>query len=283
MPTDKRSGVIPERWPRSQSLALHGLACGSRCSCHADDVVVEPHRDAYGQLMIAAFEGEEVVEIIERDDGFVNASRIGPALYFAPFSQWPAHQRRAIGHAVGRVLDTGAGAGRVSLHLQSKGHDVLAIDNSPGAIEVCRRRGVRDACVLAFDAVDQSYGKFDTIVLLGNNFGLFGTPAKAQRLLRRLHRLTTDRARIIVESRDVEQRADLDAHRRYHQRNLARGRLPGQIRIRVRFRDIVGPWMNYPMVTPDQLREIVNQTGWEVSRVFDSDDTYVAIIEKTRS
>ena len=41
--------------------------------------------------------------------------------------------------------------------------------------------------------------------------------------------------------------------------------------------------MNYPMVTPDQLREIVNQTGWEVSRVFDSDDTYVAIIEKTRS
>ena len=146
----------------------------------------------------------------------------------------------------GRVLDAGAGAGRVSLHLQSKGHDVLAIDNSPGAIEVCRRRGVRDACVLAFDAVDQSYGKFDTIVLLGNNFGLFGTPAKAQRLLRRLHRLTTDRARIIVESRDVEQRADLDAHRRYHQRNLARGRLPGQIRIRVRFRDIVGPLDELP-------------------------------------
>jgi SAM-dependent methyltransferase len=251
--------------------------------CNAGEVVVEPRHDAYGQLLLAALEGEDVVEIVEREDGFIDASVMGPKLYLAPFRRWPSHHRRAMRYAKGRVLDVGAGAGRVSLHLQERGQDVVAIDNSPGAIAVCRRRGVRDARVLAFDAVDESLGTFNTIVLFGNNFGLFGTPTKAKQLLRRLHRMTSNDARLIVESRDVERRGGADApwHRRYRERNIARGRLPGQIRIRVRFHDVIGPWMNYPMVSPDQLREILAGTRWQVVHVFDSDDTYVAIIEKT--
>jgi SAM-dependent methyltransferase len=247
-------------------------------------VVVEPSRDAYGQMLLAALEGDNVVEIVERDSGFINAISMGPRLYLAPFRRWPSHQRRAIRYAQGRVLDVGAGAGRVSLHLQARGQDVVAIDNSPGAIEVCHRRGVRDARLLAFDAVDESLGMFDTIVLLGNNFGLFGTPTKAKRLLRRLHRITSDDARIIVESRDVERGSGADApwHKRYREHNVARGRLPGQIRIRVRFRDVIGPWMDYPMVSQQQLREILAGTRWDVARLFDSDDTYVAIVEKSR-
>jgi hypothetical protein len=124
--------------------------------------------------------------------------------------------------------------------------------------------------VLAFDAVDESLGTFNTIVLFGNNFGLFGTPTKAKQLLRRLHRITSNDARIIVESRDVERRGGADApwHRRYRERNIARGRLPGQIRIRVRFRDVIGPWMDYPMVSPDHLREILAGTRWYRAHLF---------------
>jgi hypothetical protein len=86
--------------------------------------------------------------------------------------------------------------------------------------------------------------------------------------------MTSDGARIIVESRDVGRGgADAPWHRRYLERNIARGRLPGQIRIRVRFRDVAGPWMNYPMVSPNQLREILAGTRWHVARLFDSDDT----------
>jgi hypothetical protein len=35
------------------------------------------------------------------------------------------------------------------------------------------------------------------------------------------------------------------------------------------------------MVSPDHLGGIVAGTRWYVARVLDSDDTYVAIIEKT--
>jgi len=38
--------------------------------------------------------------------------------------------------------------------------------------------------------------------------------------------------------------------------------------------------MDYPMVSSDQLREIVDGTGWYVAETIDSDDTYIAVIEK---
>lgn len=233
-------------------------------------------------MLLAALDGEEAPEIVERDDGFIGASVMGPKMYLAPFARWPAHHRRAMRFVRGRVLDVGSGGGRVALHLQERGHDVVAIDNSPGAIEVCRRRGVRDARLLAFDEVDESLGRFDTVVLFGNNFGLFGSPTKAKRLLRKLRKLTNENGRIVAESRDVERGGQPDApwHVAYRQRNIERGRLPGQIRLRIRFRNIIGPWFDYPMVSPDQLREILDGTGWELARTIDSDDTYIAVIEK---
>src|SRR5512133_4324470 len=97
------------------------------------------------------------------------ASRFGTALYLAPFRRWPPHHRAGMRYARGRVLDIGSGAGRVALHLQGRGQEVIAIDNSPGAIEACRR-GVRDARLLSIDEVDGSLGLFDTIVMYGNNF-----------------------------------------------------------------------------------------------------------------
>jgi len=247
-------------------------------------VTVPPEKDAYGQMMLATLHGEDnVLEIVERDDGFINASVMGPKLYLAPFRRWPAHHRRAMRLVRGRVLDVGAGGGRVSLHLQERGHDVVALDNSPGAIDVCRRRGARDARLLDFADIDESLGTFDTIVLLGNNFGVFGSPTRAKRLLRKLRRLTSDDARIVAESRDVSSRGGADApwHVAYRERNVERGRLPGQLRIRIRFRNIIGPWFDYPMVSPGQMREILDGTGWHLERTIDSDDTYVAVIEKT--
>ena len=235
--------------------------------------------DAYGQLLLEAFEGGDVAEIVERDDGYIAVGKLGAALYLAPFRRWPAHHRRAMRLARGRVLDVGCGAGRVCLHLQERGLDVVGIDVSPGAVEVCRRRGVRDARVLSIEDVDASLGPLDTIVMLGNNFGLFGSAAKAGRLLRRFHRLTGPRGRILAETRDVYQTED-PGHLAYQARNRERGRMGGQIRIRVRHRDLATPWFDYLMVSREELRELVEPAGWTVARTLDSPDTYVAVLEK---
>jgi SAM-dependent methyltransferase len=235
--------------------------------------------DGYGQLLLAALEGDPAPEIVEREDGFINASVFGPKAYFAPFRRWPAHHRRAMRFCRGRVLDVGCGAGRVCLHLQERGLDVIGIDPSPGAVEVCRRRGVRDVRSIGIDDVDASLGVLDTVVMLGNNFGVFGSRDNARRLLLRLHGLTSDRGRIVAESRDVGRTED-PVHLRYQHWNRERGRLPGQIRIRIRFRDHASPWFDYVMVSPAELEQILDATGWRLARTLDSDDTYVAVIEK---
>jgi methylase of polypeptide subunit release factors len=106
--------------------------------------------------MLLALAGRSAVEVVERDDGFIGTTP--RPFYFEPFRRWPAHHRRAMRLVRGRVLDVGAGAGRVALHLQERGHEVVAIDISPGAVEVCRRRGVRDARVCPIEDVDESLG-----------------------------------------------------------------------------------------------------------------------------
>ena len=174
----------------------------------------------------------------------------------------------------------GAGAGRVALELQDRGHDVVAIDISPLAVEVCRRRGVRDARVLRFEDVDQSVGVVDTVVMFGNNFGLFGSPAKAARMLRRLHRLTSEDARIVAESRGVYDTDDPD-HLAYHERNRRRGRMAGQLRLRVRYRRAVTPWFDYLIVSPDEMRDLVAGTGWQVARLIQGEGgIFAAVIDK---
>ena len=82
--------------------------------------VIKPEKDAYGQELLAFLQGEEVYEIIEREDHFIDASPHGPAVYFSEFPDWPQIEQEAIQYAHGRVLDVGCGAGRVCLYLQEK-------------------------------------------------------------------------------------------------------------------------------------------------------------------
>jgi len=183
-------------------------------------------------------------------------------------------------YARGRALDVGCGAGRVALHLQARGHSVVAIDSSPLAVKTCRLRGVRDARVLPITRVGPRLGEFDTIVMFGNNFGLFGNPRRARWLLRRLHNLTSPTARILAESRNPHRASSAD-HRRYHEWNRRRGRLPGQLRIRVRCGQTRTPWFEYLLVSPGEMRAIVAGTGWRVAKLLQSNSpVYLGVLEK---
>lgn len=239
-----------------------------------------PRQDAFGLLLTHHLAGEPCNEFIERDDGYLMATD-NLAAYFAPYAEWPPRLQQAMSFVRGRVLDVGVGAGRFALHLQEQGREVVGIDVSPGALEVCRKRGVKNVRRLPFHRIDASLGRFDTILMMGNNFGLFANPRRARWMLRRLKSLTSRNARIVAESLDIYG-TDKPEHLAYHARNRQNGKMAGEIRLRVRYRELIGDWFDYLMVSQPEMQEIVEGTGWRVADFIGSaGGQYVGVIEKT--
>jgi SAM-dependent methyltransferase len=199
-----------------------------------------------------------------------------------PFRRWPKAERKAIRLARGRVLDVGCGAGRVALELQERGHEVVGIDLSPLAVEVARRRGARDVCELPVTRVGRELGSFDTFVMFGNNFGLMGSRRRAPWLLRRFRSIANEGARILAESVNPY-KTDDPAHLAYHERNRQRGRMSGQLRIRIRHHEYETPWFDYLLASPEEMAELAEGTGWELRRVVDEGEhVYVGVLERVR-
>ena len=236
-------------------------------------------RDAFGLLLTDHFAGETCSEFIERDDGYLVATG-NLAAYFATFDEWPPRFQQAMGYVRGRVLDVGVGAGRFALYMQEQGHEVVGIDVSPGALEICRKRGVKDVRQMPFHRVDASLGIFDSVLMMGNNFGLFANPRRAKWMLRRLKRLTGPNARLVAESLDIHG-TDKPEHLAYHDRNRRLGRMAGEIRLRVRYREVIGEWFDYLMVSQAEMLEIVEDTGWRVAEfIGGTGGQYIGVIEK---
>jgi SAM-dependent methyltransferase len=228
---------------------------------------LQPTQDAYGEILLAACEGRGGQEIMERDDGLIYAG--DPSDYFAPFRRWPATERRSMRFVRGRVLDIGCGAGRVSLHLQQRGHEVVAIDESPGAVDVTRRRGVRDARVLPLAAIDAALGTFDTVLIVRNNFGLGGDADRVATLLGWLDAVVRPGGRIITDSVDPTRVDDPPA--------------PGGNRYRVRWRHFATPWFRYLMIPPAEFERLLAGSGWHVARLIDDGSPrYAVVLERER-
>lgn len=237
---------------------------------------IKPEDDAFGYALLDHLEGRGGVELIERSDGYLDVSA-DAAAYFAEPTELQAD---IADRAIGRVLDVGCGAGRYALYLQERGRDVVAVDASPLAVEVCRRRGVRDVRLLTLEQVDQTLGRFDTVLMLGNNFGLTGSYTAAKRVLKRLSRMTNPGAKILAQTLDPYRSANPD-HLAYQARNRARGRMSGQIRMRVRYKAQKTPWFDYLFVSQKEFDEIVRETGWRVSEFISGNGPdYVAVLQR---
>ena len=84
----------------------------------------------------------------------------------------------------------------------------------------------------------------------------------------------------MAESLDVYG-TDKPEHLAYHDRNRRRGRMAGEIRLRVRYRELIGDRFDYLMVSQAEMQEIVEGTGWRVAEFLGrAGGEYVGVIEK---
>jgi SAM-dependent methyltransferase len=236
--------------------------------------------DAFGLMLEQIDRGRTGLrEIVERDDGMFSIG--GGIDYVAGPREWFPVERRALRYARGRVLDLGCGPGRVLIELQQRGHEAVGIESSPRIVRLARRRGARNVKEMRVEDVDRLRGRFDTVVMYGNNFGMLGTRTKTRRLLRKLHGVTTEEARILAGNMDPYRTNNL-SHLEYHERNRRRGKAPGAIRIRIRFERYASRWFEWLFASPEEMEELLDGTGWHVARLVDDDTPlYVAVLEKS--
>ncbi len=242
------------------------------------DVFGELLRDAYAvhtgigpRPLVGGRLPRPVIEIIERDDGLVNGA---PAAHYLDGPEhWQPYDHRAVDRTRGATLDVGVGGGRIALVLQERGIPVTGLDTSPGALRVSRHRGVRDLVLGTVDEHVADGRRYDTFLLLGNNLGLFEGRDRAPAFLAALAALARPGAQVIAHGTDPYGTTD-PVHTGYHERNRQRGRLGGQLRLRLRYRELGTDWFDYLVCSAEELAELVRGTAWRLTDVDDRDAPY---------
>jgi SAM-dependent methyltransferase len=240
--------------------------------------------DVFGRALLAWARGSKSPEIVERDDGFTEPSA-GPSVYLSSFRGWPSAERSSLRYARGSVLDVGCGAGRLSLHLQRRGMDVVGLDHSTRAVQAAKLLGVKEVVQGSLESVAKRIVKLDTLVMFGNNFGIFGTMESAQRHLQIWAQRARPGTRLLLESTSPYFGGAPSMDRAYCARNVARGLPAGQARFRYHYDHYVGEWFDWLFVTKGEMRSVVRSTGWSIIDIVGSERSqpYVAVLEVTKS
>ncbi len=230
--------------------------------------------DAFGAALLAHLErgGAAGTHMVEREDGLIES--FSADIYFEGDRPWHAIEQAVLGHADGRVLDVGAGAGRFALELVDRGLDVVALDVSRGAVEVCRQRGLETFLGTVFEYDGPG---FDGFLLLGNNLGLLENPEHAPRFLGRLTELANPGARIMGTGRPPA--TDDPIHLEYQAANVAAGKPPAQLRLRNRWRNLQGPWFDYWLQDPADMVDLAGSFGWTQTAKYEADSSYGLVLE----
>lgn len=133
--------------------------------------------------------------------------------------------------ARGRVLELGAGFGRVSRVLRDRGLEVVATDSDPQLVTMYKTRGWSDARSVTLPVLSESLGKFDTVIALRGILGLAGELDSVYQGVRGIRRLLNPGGRLIFTSSRVNTVVVLP------------GRSPLEYRYRLIYLGCRSPWV----------------------------------------
>jgi SAM-dependent methyltransferase len=212
----------------------------------------------YGLALLDFFNGDDSAEIvIYRDDGLKEDLLI--SFFFRESPDFLPLEQTAVNLCRGYVLDVGAGAGPHSLALQDRGLTVCAIDISPEACEIMRKRGVKDVrCISIFDFKERP---FDTLLMLNHGIGLVKNLSGLDYFLEDVHRLLKSDGQILFDSLDVRCTSN-PIHLAYQEANRQAYRYFGEIRLQFEYEGQKGPLWGWLHIDPETLTDHALKTGW---------------------
>lgn len=157
-------------------------------------------KDILGDALLDFHNGDYTTDIITYSS--LEENDVLPLPYlFRDYEHMPELEKKALDLCKGSVLDIGCGAGSHSLYLQKKGFVVSCMDQSQGAITVCKSRGLKNASQSTL--LDFDHGRFDTLLLLMNGIGISGRLKHIDVFLNKLKSLLNEGGQILLDSSDI--------------------------------------------------------------------------------
>lgn len=166
-------------------------------------------KDLFGKAILD-YQTNNCPEDLLTETSISEADEMSVSYLFRSYNEMPKLEQKALQLARGKVLDVGCGAGSHALELQNERKlEVTAIDISENAVKACQLRGVNNVKVENILDLDTET-KYDTILLLMNGTGIFGTLNETAKYLKKLKSLLKDGGQILIDSSDLIYMFDQD-------------------------------------------------------------------------
>jgi len=181
---------------------------------------------------------------------------INVSYFFRSFDEMPKLEQKALMLSKGKVLDIGCGAGSHSLYIQNKMKlEVYGIDQSPGAIETARARGLKNTIEQSIFSYKEE--TFDTILLLMNGLGICGKLQNLKGLLIHLTNLIDYEGQILLDSSNLIYLFDQTKN---GDKIIPASNYYGELEYGIRYdnKTITFPWL---YVDIENLKEAARQVG----------------------
>jgi len=156
--------------------------------------------DIFGEAITAYFntKQEQIITVSNQD---FDDDQIPVSYLFRTYTQMPKIEQKALQLAKGAILDVGCGAGSHSLFLQNeKKLNVVAIDTSIGAIDICKKQGIHQTYTENFY---DHQGKYDTLLLLMNGSGIIGKLDQLNTFFNKTKELLNPNGQVLIDSSDL--------------------------------------------------------------------------------
>lgn len=166
-------------------------------------------KDLFGKAILD-YQTNNSPEDLVTETSISEADEMPVSYLFRTYNEMTELEQKALQLAKGSVLDVGCGAGSHTLALQNERKlDVTAIDISENAVKACQLRGIENVKVANILDLDVE-NKFDTILLLMNGTGIFGTLNETAKYLQKLKSLLNQGGQILIDSSDLIYMYDQD-------------------------------------------------------------------------